>query len=87
MFLYSMVSSPLDWSKRFTLHPMTDMFIPTSFRLLWEAFSHVVITARRLFVQISLSVCSQVLILNEIAKALKRQQKDSRVVSIENPVF
>ena len=30
------------------LHPMADLFIPTRIRLLWEAFSHASITARRL---------------------------------------
>ena len=29
MFLYSAVSSPLDRSKRFTFHPLADLFIPT----------------------------------------------------------
>ena len=38
MFLYSAVSSPLDHSKRFTLHSLTAMFIPTPTRLLSEAF-------------------------------------------------
>ena len=64
MFLYSTVSRPLDYcSKRFTLHPPSDLFTPTPFRLLLEAFSHAAITVRRLFVRISISVCSQVLIL------------------------
>ena len=30
MFLYSAVSSPLDSSKRFTLHPLADLFVPVS---------------------------------------------------------
>ena len=34
MFLYSAVSSPLDGSKRFTLHPLVDLFIPTPTGLL-----------------------------------------------------
>ena len=38
MFLYSAVSCPLDRSKRFTLHPLADLFNPTPTRLLWEAF-------------------------------------------------
>ena len=38
MFLYSVVSSRLDHSKRFTLHPLADLFIPTPTRLLLEAF-------------------------------------------------
>ena len=56
------VNRPWDSSKQFTLHPLADLFIPTPFRLLWEAFSHTALTARRLFVQISISVYSQVLI-------------------------
>ena len=39
-FLYNVVSSPWDCSKRFTLHPLADLFIPTPSWLLWEAFSH-----------------------------------------------
>ena len=39
MFSYSAVSSPLERSKRFTLHPLADWFIPTPTRLLWEAFA------------------------------------------------
>ena len=61
-FLYSAVSSHWDCSKRFTLHPLADMFIPTPFGFIWEAFSHAALIARRLFVHISISVCSQVLI-------------------------
>ena len=38
VFLYSAVSSPLDRSKRFTLHALADLFIPTPAGLLWEAF-------------------------------------------------
>ena len=38
MVLYSAVSSPLDRSKRFTLHPLADLFIPTPTRLLLEEF-------------------------------------------------
>ena len=38
MFTYSAASSPLDRSKRSTLHPLADLFIPTPPRLLWEAF-------------------------------------------------
>ena len=36
--LYSAVSSELDRSKRFTVHPLADLFIPTTTRLHWEAF-------------------------------------------------
>ena len=44
MFLYSAVSSPLDYSPRFARHPLSDLFIPTQTRLLGEAFSHAAIT-------------------------------------------
>ena len=57
--LYSVVSIPWDCSKRFTLHPLADLFIPTPTRLLWEAVSHAAITARRLFVQICQSLSSK----------------------------
>ena len=49
-------------SKRFTLHPLADQFILTPTQLLWEAFSHAVITARSLCARISTTVYSQVLI-------------------------
>ena len=49
-----------------TLHPLADLFIPTPSQLLWEASSHAVITARRLFVQISTPVCSQVLVYTDV---------------------
>ena len=50
MFSYSEVSSPSDRSKgkHFTLHPLAELFIPTSTRVLWEAFSHAAITAQGL---------------------------------------
>ena len=38
IFIYSAVSSPLDCRKRFTLHPLADLSIPTATRLLWEKF-------------------------------------------------
>ena len=41
----------------FTLHPLADLFIPKPFQLLWEAFSHAAITAQRLFVHISTTIC------------------------------
>ena len=56
-FLYSAVSSPWDCSKRFTLHPQADLFIPRPFQFLWEVFSNVAINARRLFVHVSTTVC------------------------------
>ena len=34
------VSNPLDCSKRITLHPLADLFIPTPIGHLWKAFSH-----------------------------------------------
>ena len=42
--------------------PPADLFIPTPTRLLWEAFSHSAINARRLFADISTTVYSRVLI-------------------------
>ena len=53
--LYSAVSSLWDRSKRFTLHPLADLFIPRPSQLLWEAFNHAI--ARKLFVHISTTVC------------------------------
>ena len=52
-FLCSAVSSPWDCSKRFTLHPLANLFIPRPFQLLWEASSHTAITARILLFHIS----------------------------------
>ena len=46
-------------SKCFTHHPLAELFNSTPFRL-WEVFSHAAITGRRLFVHISIYVCSQV---------------------------
>ena len=37
---------------RFTLHPLTDQFIPIPIWLLWDEFSHTAITARRIFTHI-----------------------------------
>ena len=62
MLLYSTESSPLDRSKRFTLHFLADLFIQTPIQLIWEACSHKAITAQRLFINISTSVYSQVMI-------------------------
>ena len=57
---------PVRWtaqtSKLFTLQSLTDLFIPTPTRLLWEAFSHTIITAWRLLTHISTTVYSKVLI-------------------------
>ena len=50
MSLYSAVYSPFDRSKRLTLHPLADLFIPTPTPIPWEAFSHAAITLR-LFTQ------------------------------------
>ena len=44
---------------------LADLFIPTPSRLLWEAFSHAAISARRLFIDISTAIYSQVLIYTE----------------------
>ena len=76
MFLYRAVSSPLDRSKRFTLHPLADVFIPTSTRLLLEAFSHAAITVQRVFIHIFTTVYSQILIYSaERTEALWRERK------------
>ena len=61
-FVYSLVSSPLDRSKHFTLYPLADLFIPTSTRLLCEAFWPCSNYAQRLITCISTTVYSQVLI-------------------------
>ena len=45
-----------------TQHPLADLFIPTPFVLLWEAFSNAAITVQRFFVHISTLVCTWVLI-------------------------
>ena len=37
--------------------PLADLFIPRPFQLIWEALSHAAVTARRLFVHISTTVC------------------------------
>ena len=78
--------------------PLADLFIPTPFRLLWEAFSHTAITPQRLFVPISISLCSQLFIYTAewiVAMwnwKLPKLQKSSnrirtRVLSIESPSF
>ena len=54
----TMCISPLT---HLTLHPLTDLFVPTPSRLLWEAFGHAAIAARRPLIK-SISVCSQILI-------------------------
>ena len=51
-FLHRAVSSPLECSKRFTLHPLADLFILTPTWLLWEVFSHAAITVQRIFTHI-----------------------------------
>ena len=68
------VQYPVCWTIQSGLHftPLADLFIPTPTQLLWEAFSHTAITARRLFIHIfhyclthifpPLSIASQVLI-------------------------
>ena len=43
-------------SKSFTLHTLSDLFIPRPSKLIWEAFSHAAI-ARSLFVHMSTTVC------------------------------
>ena len=62
--LISAGSSPLKRSKCFTLHTMTDLFVPTPTGL-WKEFSHAAITAQRpscIYSHISNTVYSQVLI-------------------------
>ena len=70
------------------------LFIPTPTQLLWEAFNHAAITARRLFVHISIydniARYSFTLLIelwqrgvNEIAKGSKRQQEDSNPGSLD----
>ena len=49
MFEYNAISCQLNCSKCITLHPLADLFTPTSIRLLRKALCHSVITARILF--------------------------------------
>ena len=60
----SIVQYPVRWIIDSTLHiaHLADVFIPTSIRLRWEAFSNATIIARKLFTQIPTAVYSQVLI-------------------------
>ena len=60
--LYSTLSSPWDCSTYLPVHPLVHLFIPTPSQLLREAFSHAAIILRRLFVHISTTVSSCVLI-------------------------
>ena len=91
-FLYSAVSSPWDCAKRLLLQSLVDLFIPTSHRLLWEAFSYAAITARKLFVHRSTVARYSFIHLGELwqngqsfiwgncgkmAKVSKRQQENS----------
>ena len=52
LYLHSTVSSPWDCSTCLTVHPLADLFIPTTSQLLREAFGHAAITVRRLFIHI-----------------------------------
>ena len=52
LFLYSAVSSPWDCSKRFTIHPLADLFIP---RPSHSALSHTTITAQELPIHMSVA--------------------------------
>ena len=61
-FLYSAVSSTLDRSNHFTLHPMADLFMPAPTRLLWEALSHASIRANTIHSHFHRSLYCQVLI-------------------------
>ena len=60
--LYSTLSIPWDCSTCLSVHPLVHLFIPTPSQLLWKAFSHAAIIYRRLFVHISTTVSSCVLI-------------------------
>ena len=80
MFLYSAISSPSDRSKRFTLHPLADLFIQFAFsgknsdthKLLPEDYLLTfaqMSTARYSFIQLSeMGHCGE----NENAQASKR---------------
>ena len=92
-FLHNAVSSHWDCSKRFTLHPLLDLFIPTPTRLLWEdsatlqlrhedySFTCPSMSAAR-YSCVQLSELWQ-RGMNEIAKASKRQQEDSNPGSLD----
>ena len=60
MFLYSEVSSLLDGSNHFTLHPLAYLSIPTPTQIHWEAFNYAANIAQILFNHISTSASSQV---------------------------
>ena len=85
-------------SKRFTHHPLLDLFIPAPTWLLWEAFSHAAITAWRLFINISTTVYIQVLIYTaDQTEVLWRKRKlklwssskgiRTRALSMASPTF
>ena len=87
MFLYSAVSSPLARSKRFTLHPPADLFIPAPTRLLWEAFSHAAYCAKTSITFSPLSIARWSFIqlselgrrgVNESAQTSKQWEKQDR---------
>ena len=91
--IYCAISGQLDRSNRFTHRPLANLFIPTQTRLLLEAFSHVVINARRLFVHIYAPLptdrysCIQLselwqCIVNEIVQASKWKQVDLSLSSL-----
>ena len=65
---------PLDRSKGFTLHPLTDLFIPTPNRLLWEAFWPRSNYARTLF--------AHILLLRPIARYSFKQLSELGIVKI-----
>ena len=84
--IYSAISSPWDYSKHFTLHPLADLFqrqLDFSWKhsgmlqLLHKDYSFrypLLFVARCSFIQLSeLRQCG----MDGIAKALKRQQEDS----------
>ena len=96
-FLYNAVSSPQDCSKHFTLYSLADLYNQTPYRLLWEAFSHVEINARRhshkysplsiarySFVQQQLEQCR----VKKLAQGFTQQHRiRTRVLLVENPML
>ena len=44
---YHNTTNPPDHSKRFTLHPLADLFIPRSTWFLWKEFNHTAFTAHK----------------------------------------
>ena len=67
--------------------PLADLFIPITTRLLSEAFSHVVVNARRLFPHLSTVVYSQILIYRtECTGTLLRERKCTSLETAANGI-